>query len=74
MDALYAMLMAFATANYGVDGWDYFVECWSVSDVAEVVAKLGTDDFEAVKADIGASVKLVAEVEEDVRGWGGEFD
>lgn len=62
---------AHALAHYGEAGWDYVVEAWGDTDIVNVIAKAGaTTDAEAIAA-VGAVVGIVAEVEADIRGWGG---
>lgn len=35
--ALVAVVRQHALQNYNTDGWDYLVECWSDSEIAEKV-------------------------------------
>jgi hypothetical protein len=39
MDKLIAAVKAHALANWGTAGWDFVVECWEDSDIAEQISE-----------------------------------
>lgn len=54
----------FAVANYGQDGWDFVVECWSDADIAEAIGKART--AKAAIAKVKAAIAPLAERRDEI--------
>jgi hypothetical protein len=57
-----------AIRHYGVNGWDYFVECWQVIDLQDVADKTAVNDVESLIDAVGKLLYILAEVEADIQG------
>jgi hypothetical protein len=52
-----------ALANYGLNGWDYVIECWSDAHISEVIGNSRTERGAIRK--VGKIVKIQGERRQD---------
>jgi hypothetical protein len=60
---------AHAEFNYGFDGWDYVVECWSDEDIADAIGASKT--AKGAIAKVASAIKPLAEMRDEVRAESG---
>ncbi len=64
---LIAAVKAHAVANYETGGWDFIVECWDDSDIAEALDEAGAaTEAEAIAA-VAGTAGLLDERRAEVR-------
>ncbi len=68
MDALVRCVKNHAQQNYNSDGWDYLVECYDDSDIAEMIAECKAITAKQAITYVGGVLKDKDDYRSDIMG------